>query len=145
MIAVDTNVLVQAHRRDAPRHDGAVAAVAGLAQGSAPWAIPCHCLHEFFGVVTHPRVFDPPSTVEEALGQIDAWMASPSVRLLAEEGSSYWQALREVLGSSRAVGAKVHDARIAAACLCNGVRELWTADRDFSRFAGLAVRNPLLG
>lgn len=43
-----------------------------------------------------------------------------------------------------ATGAMVHDGRIAALCLHHGVSELWTADRDFSRFATLAVRNPLV-
>jgi len=61
------------------------------------------------------------------------------------EGLDHWTRLRDVLVSSRATGARVHDARIAAICLSHGVRTLWTADRDFSRFPELTIRNPLVG
>jgi hypothetical protein len=54
-------------------------------------------------------------------------------------------ALRGVLESSQTVGPRMHDARVAALCLSHGVRELWSADRDFGAFPALAVRNPLVG
>jgi predicted nucleic acid-binding protein len=47
--------------------------------------------------------------------------------------------------TSHVVGPQVHDARVAALCRLHGIRELWTADRDFSRFPQLRVRNPLVG
>jgi predicted nucleic acid-binding protein len=56
----------------------------------------------------------------------------------------YWQLLRELVADGRAAGPRVHDARVAAVCLANGVTELWTADRDFGRFPELRVRNPLV-
>ena len=70
-------------------------------------------------------------------------MTAPTVELLAEQ-SGYWDVLHELLQSSRVTGPRVHDARIAALCLFHGVDEVWTADRDFSRFGGLKLRNPLL-
>ena len=60
------------------------------------------------------------------------------------ETDGYWTALRHVLERSKAMGATIHDARVATLCLHHGVRELWTADRDFSRFVDLATRNPLV-
>jgi predicted nucleic acid-binding protein len=78
-----------------------------------------------------------------ALNQIDAWLESPTLMLLAES-STYWPTLRTPLAGGQIAGAQVHDARIAALCREHGVRELWSADRDFSRFAGLTVVNPLL-
>lgn len=75
---------------------------------------------------------------------MDAWLESPSVVLPAETGD-YWSNLRRLLESSRVTGPMVHDARVAALCGYHGVRELWTADRDFSRFVGVPVRNPLVG
>jgi uncharacterized protein len=42
-------------------------------------------------------------------------------------------------------GPQVHDARLGALCRLHGVRKLWTADRDFGRFPGLTIRNPLVG
>lgn len=142
MIAVDTNILVYAHRRDSPWHAEAAKAVATLAESPARWALPWPCLHEFFGIVTHTRIYDPPSTIDAALEQIEAWLASPSVEPITEL-DGYWQQLRALLRSGRVQGPRVHDARIAALCVVHGVRELWTADRDFSRFPALTTRNPL--
>jgi uncharacterized protein len=144
VIAVDTNLLVYAHREDSPWHDVARARVAALAEGRAAWAIPWPCLHEFLAIVTHPRIYAPPSPLAAALDQIEAWLESPSLVLLSET-EGYWPALRAALESGRLAGAQVHDARVAALCRRHGIRELWTADRDFSRFPDLTVRNPLIG
>ncbi len=144
MIALDTNILVYAHRKDSPWYPVAYGCIQVLADGRDAWAIPWTCLHEFLGIVTHPRVYAPASPMEVALDQVNAWMESPSLVLISETGH-YWSRLQELLRSTRASGPKVHDARIAALCFDHGITELWTADRDFSRFPGLKVRNPLVG
>src|SRR5205823_1711276 len=69
MIAVDTNILVYAHREDSQWHDAACALVAELAEGRAPWAIPWPCLHEFLAIVTHPRIYAPPTPLAAAMDQ----------------------------------------------------------------------------
>ncbi len=143
MIAFDTNILVHAHRRDSEWHQAAAACMREAAEGAALWAIPWPCLHEFFAVVTRPRVFSPPSTIAEAVHQIEGWMASPNLMVLAET-ADHWTTLRGLLSAGRIVGGAVHDARIAALCLQHGVSELLTADRDFSRFPALRTRNPLV-
>jgi toxin-antitoxin system PIN domain toxin len=144
VIAVDTNILVYAHREDSPFHEAAVQRVAELAEGPATWAIPWPCLHEFLAIVTHPRIYAPPTPLARALDQVDAWLESPTLALLAES-TEHWMTLRALLVGGRVAGAQVHDARVAALCRQHGVRALWSADRDFSRFAGLAVVNPLVG
>lgn len=144
MIAVDTNVLVYAHRRDSVFHDVARERLSKLAEGRALWALPWPCLHEFIGIVTHARIYKTPTPLAQAIRQIDAWLESPAVTLLAE-GAEHWATLAPLLLASRVAGPQVHDARIAALCLQHGVRELWTADRDFGRFAPLRALNPLLG
>jgi toxin-antitoxin system PIN domain toxin len=143
MIAVDTNLLVYAHRRDAEWHLPAERAVRTLAEGLEPWAIPWPCLHEFLAIVTHPRIFRTPTPVAAALDQVDAWLESPSLARLAES-EDYWPVLRRLVAEGRVDGPRLHDARVAALCLSHSVRELWTADRDFSRFPMLKVRNPLV-
>ena len=143
MIALDTNLLVYAHREDSPFHDVAFECVRRCAEAATPWALPWPCLHEFFSIVTHPRIYDPPTPQAQALDQIDAWLQSPSVVLLAES-ATHWSALRALLAQARTVGPAVHDARIAALCLQHGVRELWSADRDLGRFPALKVLNPLV-
>jgi toxin-antitoxin system PIN domain toxin len=144
MIAVDTNILVYAHRADSDWHQPAERAIRTLAEGAAGWAIPWPCVHEFLAITTHPRIFRTPTPVTAALDQIDAWFESPSIVTLAED-EAYWAAFRALVGQARVDGPRVHDARIAALCLSQAVRELWTADRDFSAFPALRVRNPLVG
>ena len=63
--------------------------------------------------------------------------------MLAEE-NGYWGHLQTLLKEGQVAAARVPDARIAAICLLHGVRELWSADRDFGRFPTLKVRNPLV-
>ncbi|MCY3816517.1 MAG: PIN domain-containing protein [Gammaproteobacteria bacterium] len=142
MIATDTNILVYAHRADSQWHDRAKSRIEDLAHGRISWGLPWPCIHEFVAVATHPRIYDPASTLSQAIDQVGAWLESPAAVLLGETGE-HWQVLTELLQEGRVTGSLVHDARVAAICIAHGVTELWTADRDFSRFPGLAVRNPL--
>jgi len=143
MIAVDSNLLVYAHREDSPWHNAANSCLTGLAEGRQAWAIPWPCLHEFLAIVTHARIYDPPTPLDKAIDQVEAWLESPSLVLLAES-EDHWTQLSSLIRAGRISGPKVHDARVAAVCLQHGATELWTVDRDFSRFPGLKVRNPLV-
>ena len=142
MIAVDTNVLVYAHREESPWHAEAYQLIEHLAEGPASWAIPWPCIHEFLAIVTHPRIFAPPTPLPRAVDQVDAWLEAPAIVVLSEE-PDYWASLKATLLAGKISGPLVHDARVAAICMQHGVRELWSADRDFSRFPALSVRNPL--
>ena len=144
MIAVDTNILIYAHREDSPFHSQAFQKIEFLANSTANWAVPWPCLHEFYSVATHPRVFDPPTPPDRAVDQIEAWLECPSIRCIGES-QRYWDELRLLLESAQVAGPRLHDARIAAICLQHGVSELWTADRDFSAFPSLKTCNPLVG
>lgn len=144
MIAVDTNLLIYAHRRDSGFHAQAFGAIKGLSEGRVAWAIPWPCVHEFLSIATNPRIFRPSSTPAKAIEQIEAWAESPSFSFLSE-GPGYWQVLTSLVASGKVAGPLVHDARVAAICIAHGVQELWSADRDFSRFPSLRVRNPLVG
>jgi toxin-antitoxin system PIN domain toxin len=143
MIAIDTNILVYAHREDSPWHTIAYQRLLELAQGKIFWAIPWPCLYEFLAIVTHPKIYQPPTPLELALDQIEAWLESPSLVLLSET-ENHWSLVRFLISHGKILGPQIHDARIAALCQAHGVGELWTVDRDFSRFPGLLKRNPLL-
>ena len=143
MIAVDTNILVYAHRADSEWHQPAREAIERLASGETLWAIPWHCIHEFLAIVTRPGIYQPPTPLEQALEQIAIWMECPSVQSLSET-ASYWSILQTVVTEGKLKGPQIHDARIYATCLANGVRTLWSADRGFSRMKGLTVVNPCL-
>lgn len=92
-------------------------------------------------MVTHPRIFDPPTDLEVTLEDLESLLEALSLVLLGE-GPAHSAAMRQAVGSARATGNLVHDAHIAALLLEHGVREVWTQDRDFSRFPGLRVRHP---
>lgn len=141
MIAVDTNILVYAYNSDAPEHEAAIRALLGLALSPA-WGIPWIAAAEFLAVATNPRLWQPTPPAEEALQALEVWLATPGARLLGELPST-WITFRRLAAAARVQGRKVHDARIAAVCLDNGVTELWTLDRDFSWYPELRVRNPL--
>ncbi len=141
MIAVDTNLLVYAHRSDTSFHAAAAACLRGLAEGLAGWCIPWPCVFEFWNVTTHPRIFSPPSTPEQALAQLEAWLGSPTWRLLGDLPTQRPALQQLVSGSIR--GPLVHDARIALICQAHGIDELWSVDRDFSRSTWMKVQNPL--
>jgi len=143
MIAVDTNLLIYAHREESPWHDVAWRELTHLAEGASSWAVPAPCLHEFLAIATHPRIFDPPTPLAKAVDFVAALLESPSLSVLVE-GEAYWPILHDLIRAARVVGPKIHDARIAALCLYHGVDELWTADRDFAHFPKVRARNPLV-
>lgn len=142
MIAVDTNLLIYARREEAPEHLTALEILRRLAESAEPWAIPWPCVYEFLRVVTHPRVFDPPTRMEDALADLESLFRSPSLRLLGE-GSSHPDHMRRMIQAGVVVGNLVHDAHIAALVVEHGVAEFWTADQDFTRFSGIRIRNPI--
>ena len=143
MIAVDTNILVYAHRAESVFFTRAYDCIKSLAEGKQPWGIPVSCLHEFLAVITNPKIFSPASTYEQALSQVDAWLASPQVDVL-HSSVQHWRILSELTRKAKLQGGQFHDARIAAICIENGASVLYSADRDFGRFKDLKTANPLV-
>jgi toxin-antitoxin system PIN domain toxin len=136
VIALDTNILIYADREDSALHAAALRAVRLLAEGDEAWAIPVFCVGEFLRVVSHDRLFDPPTPVTDAIDSVDSLLSSPSARLLTP-GDRYLRLLRSLVEESGAQGNLVFDAQIAAVCLEHGATMLLTEDRDFTRFRSL--------
>lgn len=143
MIAVDSNLLIYSHRADSEFHAPARELIDSLRRRPAPWAVPWPCLHEFIAITTHPRIYRRPSSLAEAFAAVDAWLAGGNLHFIGES-DGYLGKLRELATAARFKGPRIHDARVAALCLHHGVSELWSADRDFSAFPQLKVRNPLV-
>jgi uncharacterized protein len=143
VIALDTNVLVAAHRDDSLWHASATKAVNELVSQGRIWGIPVACLSEFLSVVTGIRGVAPPTPVETAIEQVQEWLGNGGGVIL-HSGQNHAQTLFDLALAAKIRGGQFHDARIAAICIENGVTELWTADRDFSRFPQLKTRNPLV-
>jgi len=144
MTAIDTNILVHAHRQDSPWYRAADECLTRLAESGSPWAIPWLCIHEFLAVVTHPRIWRPPTPLKDALAQVECWLECPTLETIGEI-QGYWNTLKSALLAGRVTGGMIHDARIVSICRQHGVKTLWSADRDLSRLTGVRVVNPLLG
>jgi toxin-antitoxin system PIN domain toxin len=141
LIAVDTNVLVYASRTETEFHEHAARLITQLAEGERPWAIPWPCVYEYLRVVTHPRLFKPPSTQAEAISRLTMLSGSPSLTFIGS-GPLHFSALVDAAEQSGARGNLFFDVHIAALCREHGVSEILTMDRDFSRFSGIKVRRP---
>lgn len=136
MIAVDTNILVYAHSEELDLHVAAGARLRELAEGAEPWGLPVFCAVEFVMIVTHPRLFDPPSSIDRALAALDRLVESPTCRVLSP-GERFLELFAAALRDAEARGNLVFDAQIVAVCREHGARQLLTLDRDFDRFSGI--------
>ena len=142
MIAVDTNILVYAHRRESQVYDQARSIMARLAEGDRIWAIPWPCCYEFLSMATNRRIWKDQATHPQAAWQqFRAWTASPTLEMIGET-DGFANILGELVQRPRVRGGIVHDARIAALCVAHGVDVLLTRDRDFSLFPELRTENP---
>ncbi|HEX2690365.1 MAG TPA: TA system VapC family ribonuclease toxin [Kofleriaceae bacterium] len=142
MVAVDTNVLVYAHRREPQEHAAALTLLRSLVAGPEPWAIAWPSIYEFFSVVTNPKIWkQAASSPDEAWAQLAALFAAPGVHLLSEP-DNFEAVLEGFAKRARVRGPVIHDARIAAICVAHGVDKLLTRDRDFSLFPELTVEDP---
>lgn len=133
MMAIDTNVLVYAHREETPLHTIAIERLRALAEGSTPWALPTFCIGEFVRVVTHSRLFHPPTTLDVALAFLEQLLASPSARVLVA-GATFPDLFAEACRDGNVHGNLAFDAQLVAVCREHGVAEILTEDRDFARF-----------
>ena len=139
MIAVDTNVLIYAHRGETAWHEAARAQLVALAEGPARWGLPVFCVAEFMRVVTHGRVFNPPSSVSQAAAFVENLVAAPNCELV-RPGTQFLDLLMKTARQSDARGNLMFDAQIAALCQEYGIDTVLTNDRDFGRFDGLRVQ-----
>lgn len=143
MILPDVNVLVYAHREDAPGHLAYRTWLAGVIDGDAAYGMADLVLSGFLRVVTHPRIFSPPSTLEQALAFVSDVRDQPNCVLLAP-GARHWTIFEKLCRTAAIKGNLVPDAYLAALAIESG--STWvTTDRDYSRFAGLTWRHPLEG
>lgn len=141
MRCVDVNVLVYAHRREAPDHDRYRAWLDAVRAGDEPLGLSGLVLSGFVRVVTHPRIFSEPTPLEAALGFADVLRRSPAA-LSVSPGPRHWDLFARLCRSADARGNLVPDAYFAAMAIEQGAT--WcTADRSFARFPGLRWRHPL--
>lgn len=141
MILVDVNILVYAFHASSPDHDAYREWLAATIQRDEPFGVSELVLSGFVRVVTHPRLFDPPVPLADALAFAAALRNQPNA-VPVVPGSRHWEIFERLCLDGGAKGNLVPDAYLAALALESGC-EWITADRDFSRFPGLRWRHPL--
>jgi toxin-antitoxin system PIN domain toxin len=138
---LDVNVLVNAYRGDAAGHSGFAKFVQSLVDGSQPFAVPSVSLSGLLRIVTHPRIFKPPSPLDDVLRFVEQLRAQPHC-LIVTPGETHWDIFIELCRKGNARGNLVGDAYLAAMAI-ELAAELVTDDRGMGRWPGLRWRHPL--
>lgn len=141
MVLFDVNVLVYAHRADAPNHAAYRQWLEGIINGPTVYGVSELVLSGFIRVVTHPRIFNPPSTLPEALTFVKQVRDQPHA-VLQHPGPRHWEIFTSLCKKTNVKGNLVPDAYLAAIAIESGC-EWITTDQDFSRFPVLKWRHPL--
>lgn len=141
MILLDVNVLVDAFRGDQSRHQDVRAWIDEIVAGDAAFGVPELVLSGFLRVMTHPRIFQEPENVEDALVFTERLRELPHM-IAVRPGARHWSIFARLCRVTRAVGNAIPDAYIAAIAIEVG-GDLITADRGFARFPGLRWRDPI--
>jgi uncharacterized protein len=141
VIVLDANILLYAYDSHSVKHSQARALIERIFSEEAIVGIPWQTVSAFLRVVTNTSLPGQRFSIEEAAGVIDEWLKQPNVRLLAP-GEEHWSVLRRLLVSGQVRGLMVTDGQLAALAFENG-GELYSTDRDFSRFEELRWSNPL--
>ena len=141
MIALDTNILVYAHRAGVPEHGAAKRLIEEVAESSGGWCIPFPCVAEFWAVVTHPASTGRPSRPREARQFLDNLVAAGAKILYPRTGAM--DRLVELAVRLDVQGARIFDLQIGLICQDSGAREIWSHDRNFIAVPGLVVTDPL--
>jgi toxin-antitoxin system PIN domain toxin len=137
----DINVLIYAHREDAPQHHKCAAWLRGVARGAAPFALSSITLAGFLRIVTNPRIFRPATPMQLAVAFCRQLITRPAA-VFVQPGENHWAIMIDLIERSNIQGAMVSDAYLAALAIEHAC-ELVTTDGDFARFPGLHWRNPL--
>ena len=140
-VAIDANVLLYASDQDSPRHDASRELLASLAEGPALVYLFWPVAMAYLRIATHPRIFAKPLDPAIARSNLDALLDRPHVRCPGE-GDGFWSVFQNTVSGDTVRGNLVPDAHIAALMRQHGVGTIWTADRDFRRFADIVVRDP---
>ena len=141
MILPDVNLLIYAHNLRAPQHPRALAWWNRCLEGHDGVALAWVVVLGFVRITTHPKIFERPLSVGDALGRVEEWLTLPQVHLIHPPQGHFqaWSTLLKQLGTAANL---TTDAHLAALAIERGL-VLHTTDADFSRFPGLKWRNPI--
>ncbi len=141
--AIDVNILLYASDESSPLHDKAARFLHECVSGREVFCLAWVTVMSYVRMATHPAIFDRPLAHEDAARNVEALLATPSCRVIAEK-EEFWDVYREVTKDVPTKGNLVPDAHLAALLSQHGVVKLYTHDRDFRKFSFLDVRDPLV-
>jgi uncharacterized protein len=140
VVVVDANVLLYAVDEASTHHVQAQSWLDGVLGGAEAVGLAWVALLAFIRLGTSGSVFPAPMTADEALEQVDAWLAAPAA-VVVQPTARHASLLRGLLGGSGTAGNLTSDAHLAALALEHGA-DIVSYDRDFARFPGVRHRLP---
>jgi uncharacterized protein len=140
-VTVDANVLLYASDEASPFRDQARLRLDDLTRGPDLVYVFWPVVIAYVRISTHPSVFDSPLALDRAIANVERLLALPHIQVVGEQ-SRFWRGFRAVALDAQVRGNLVSDAHLVALMKENGVRSIWTHDRDFRRFPGIDVRDP---
>ena len=141
---IDVNILLCASDAGCPEHAKASAFLESCANGTEVFCLAWLTLMSYLRMATHPAIFSKPLSHEDAASNVDALLALPQLRVIGEgEGDGFWKHYRRLAAELPVRGNLVPDAHLATLMRQHGVKTIYTRDKDFRKFTGLAVRDPL--
>lgn len=143
-VTLDANVLLYASDAESPFNARAVALIDEIARGPQIVYVFWPTVMAYLRIATHPGIFARPLPLAEARSNVEQLLALPNIQVVGEQ-EGFWRRLSEVLGEASPTGNLISDAHIVALMLQNGVRSIWTHDRDYRRFRGIEVSDPFEG
>jgi toxin-antitoxin system PIN domain toxin len=143
MILTDANLLLYAYNTDAAEHDVSRQWLETQLSGANLFCFCWQTITAFIRISTNQRAFPAPLSTKEATAIVTEWLERPQTVLLTP-GEKHWAIFQDLLELGQTTGPLVMDAHLAALALEHGA-ELASSDRDFSRFPGLKLINPLHG
>ncbi len=140
-LTFDVNVLLYASDEASAYHAGAGAWLDRIVDGEELVYLFWPTVMAYLRIATHPSIFEQPLPPTDAVANVEGLLALPNVQTAGEQ-DRFWSAYRRVAGDADARGNLVPDAHLVALMLENGVRTIWTHDRDYRRFQEIEVRDP---
>ena len=140
--AIDVNLLLYASDEASPMHVRAREALTRAIAGPRICYMFWPTAMAYLRIATHPSIFSQPLSIDDAAANIEMILSRPHVQAVGES-DRFWPRFRGVIDDARPTGNLIPDAHIVSLMLENGIREIWTSDRDYRRFEGIAATDPI--
>jgi uncharacterized protein len=141
MKLLDANVLLYAYNADSPHHAAARTWLQSAFNAEETIGLPWQTVFAFVRIATNPRAVPRPLAGDEACDIVSQWLARPNVTVV-DPGQRFWEIFRKQVSEARVSGPLISDAALAALCVEHGAT-LYSTDKDFRRFRGLTLVDPL--